>query len=112
MNELDELSNQRMLALDKIELNKKRVARSYNKKIRPKKFKEGDLVWKCVLPLKQRHPEWGKWSPTWEGPYVVTEVLKNGAYRYKNLEGEVYTDPINGLYLKRYYPTFWELKGF
>lgn len=111
-NEMDNLTHERMLAIDKVALDKQRVARAYNKKVKAKLFKVGDLVWKSILPLGKKNPIWGKWSPTWEGPFIIHEVLKNGAYKYQYPNGDVHTDPINGLYLKKYYPTYWELKGY
>lgn len=41
----------RLLALDHIIIQKFRTARAYNKRVKPKCFKEGELVWKTVLPI-------------------------------------------------------------
>ncbi|XP_070002557.1 uncharacterized protein [Nicotiana sylvestris] len=32
------------------QLYQKRMARAYNKKVRPRKFEVGQQVWKCILP--------------------------------------------------------------
>jgi hypothetical protein len=40
------------------------VAKAYNKKVRPKSFQVGELVWKTVLPLRSRDSKFGKWSPS------------------------------------------------
>ena len=40
-----------MRALKEIEKDKFRVAGAYNKKVKGKSFKVGDLVWKIILPL-------------------------------------------------------------
>ena len=40
----------------------------------------------------------------WEGPYVVTEVLRPGAYRLKTINGEVFTNAWNIEQLRRFYP--------
>jgi hypothetical protein len=45
------------------------VAKAYNKKVKAKSFQVGDLVWKTVLPLRSKDRKFGKWSPSWEGPY-------------------------------------------
>ena len=37
---------------------------------------------------KDRH----KLSPPWEGPYVIAEVLRPGAYKLKTIDGEVFTN--------------------
>ena len=70
MDELEDISQQRLRALKKIQDNKARVARHYNKKMVTKQFNEGDLVWKLKLPIGVRDNRFGKWSPNWEGPLV------------------------------------------
>ncbi|CAN6700235.1 unnamed protein product [Malus baccata var. baccata] len=42
---------QEIEALNQIQEGKRAVARAYNKKVKVKSFKEGELVWKAVLPL-------------------------------------------------------------
>ena len=49
--ELDSLDEMRLLALDHIRVQKMRIARAYNKKVKPKSFEEGKWVWKTILPL-------------------------------------------------------------
>jgi len=44
-----------------------------------------------------------KFTPKWEGPYVVCLVYSNAAYKIVEAEG-VRVGPINGKFLKRYYP--------
>ena len=48
---VEDLSELRLWSLEKIKENKAKVARTYNKKIKPKEFQVGDLVWEAVLPL-------------------------------------------------------------
>jgi hypothetical protein len=55
------------------------VAKAYNKKVKAKSFQVGDLVWKTVLPLRSKDLKLGKWSPSWEGPYKVTQVMSGNA---------------------------------
>ena len=45
----------------------------------------------------------GKFKPIWLGPYIVSKVLKKGAYDLTDFEGNKLPDPRNGLYLKKYY---------
>jgi hypothetical protein len=63
-----------MEALEEIEKDKRRVARAYNKKVKAKSFQVGDLVWKTILPIGSKSNKFGKWSPSWEGPYKVVKV--------------------------------------
>jgi len=45
------------------------MAKSYDKKVRPQEFHEGDVVLKKILPLPREVQS--KWAPNYEGPYVV-----------------------------------------
>ena len=74
-DELEDLAGHRLNALINIEANKARVGRWYNKKVKAKTFDQGDLVWKLVLPIGTKDPKFGKWSPTWEGPYTANVFL-------------------------------------
>ncbi|XP_058220015.1 uncharacterized protein LOC131330449 [Rhododendron vialii] len=62
--ELEDLDEVRLAALDHMLVQKRRVTRSYDKRVRKKSFTEGDLVWKAVFPLGEKNPRYGKWSPT------------------------------------------------
>jgi hypothetical protein len=75
IDNIDEITNKRMGALKEIEKDKTRVARAYNKKVRPKSFQVGELVWKTILPLGTKDIQFGKWSPSWEGPYKIIKVI-------------------------------------
>ncbi|KAI5316209.1 hypothetical protein L3X38_045385 [Prunus dulcis] len=50
----------------------------------------------------------GKWSPTWEGPFIINQILGMGAYKLQNQDGDVHAAPINGKRLKKFYPTMWD----
>jgi hypothetical protein len=60
LDRLDEVSDERVNALDKIKRDKLRVARAYNKKVKEKLFQVGDLVWKIILPIGSRGNKFGK----------------------------------------------------
>ena len=64
MDNIDEVTDKRLKALKKIEKDKFRVARAYNKKVKLKSFQDGDLVWKAILPLGMKSNKFGKWSPS------------------------------------------------
>jgi hypothetical protein len=53
-----------MSALKEIEKDKTGVARVYNKKVRPKSFQVGELVWKMIFPLGTKDIKFGMWSPS------------------------------------------------
>jgi hypothetical protein len=95
----------RLRALENIEKNKLRVAKYYNKKVKAKKFVEGDLVCKALLPIGTKYSEFGKWSPNWEGPIRVVRCVPGNACMLKTLLVEEFSAAINGRYLKKYYPS-------
>jgi hypothetical protein len=105
---VEDLTELRLWSLEKIKENKAKVARAYNKKVRPKEFQVGDLVWEAVLPLGTKDPKFGKWSPNWHGPYRVDQVLKGNAYMLELLDGVKFPVAVNGQHLKKYYPSMWE----
>lgn len=46
----------------------------------------------------------GKFPAKWIGPFVIESVYSIGAYRLANANGDIMMAPINGKFLKRYYP--------
>jgi hypothetical protein len=80
LDRLDEVSDERVKALGKIERGKLRVAKAYNKRVKEKSFQVGDLVWKMILPIGARSNKFRKWSPNWEGPYRIKEVILGNSY--------------------------------
>jgi len=44
-----------------------------------------------------------KFTSKWDGSYVVREVYTNGVYKIVGADG-LHVGPINGKFLKRYYP--------
>ena len=52
-----------MAALGSIVVQKQKVFEMYNKRIKANSFAIGDLVWKGILPIGDKDPYLGKWSP-------------------------------------------------
>ncbi|KAK1607881.1 hypothetical protein QYE76_031554 [Lolium multiflorum] len=105
---IEDVTELRLWSLEKIKENKAKVARAYNKKVRPKEFHVGDLVWEAVLPLGTKDAVYGKWSPNWHGPYRVDQVLKGNAYMLEELNGVKFPVAVNGQHLKKYFPSMWD----
>ena len=78
--ELKNIDEERMQALNNLIAQKKKISRIYNKKVKKKSFEEGELVWKVILPVGVKDREFGKWSPSWEGPFKIHKVLMGNAY--------------------------------
>jgi hypothetical protein len=51
MDKIDEAPESRLKALEKIEKEKIKIAKAYNKRVVKKLFQVGDLVWKTILSL-------------------------------------------------------------
>jgi hypothetical protein len=63
-NNIDEVSDKRVIALGEIEKDKIMVVKAYNKKVKAKSFQVGDLVWKTIMPLRSRDQKFRKCSPS------------------------------------------------
>lgn len=107
IDELDDLAQVRLRAWERIKRDKESVSRHYNKKVVPKSFEEGELVWKLKLPIGARDNKFGKWSPNWEGPFRIHRCVPQNAYMFEGLDGEVFGKALNEKYLKKYYPSVW-----
>ena len=107
--ELEDI-DQQIAALNSIIIQKKKVAFAYNKRIKPRSFSVGDMVWKVILPSGTKDHFLGKWSPNWEGPYLVSEVFEGNAYRLMHLNSDEHISAINGKYLKLYKPSMNEIE--
>ena len=95
------LDEKRVKAMYHSQLYQKRITRAYNKKIKPEKIKEGDLVLKLTRPI-MTNPR-GKFKPSWEGPYLVKKLFSRGAAILSDLEGNEFKEPINLDKLKKYF---------
>jgi len=78
---------------------KRRVGRRHNSRIKPRQFRDGDLVMRKAHQYEMEN----KLSPKWTGPFRITEVLGNGTYRLETLEGGAIPRTWNATHLKFYY---------
>jgi hypothetical protein len=108
MDKVHEALESQLKALEEIEKEKVKIAKEYNKRVVKKSFQVGDLVWKTILPLGTQSGKFGKWSPSWEGPFRVIRVVLGNAYFVEYLEGHSLLKALNGKYLKCYYPRMWQ----
>ena len=64
-------------------------------------FSVGDLV---LVYAQDKDPLGaGKFKPMWFRPFIIKEVLKKGTYCLVDFEGNSFSEPRNGLYLRKYY---------
>nr|GEW10976.1 hypothetical protein [Tanacetum cinerariifolium] len=64
---------------------KSKMMKYYNARVRSVAFKPGDFVYRSNDA--SHAVAGGKLGPKWEGPYEVTEVLGNGAYKLRSTDG-------------------------
>jgi hypothetical protein len=100
LDRLDEASDERIKALGEIERDKLRVTRAYNKKVKEQSFHVVDLIWKTILPIRSKSSKFGKWSPNWEGPYRIEEVIPENSYMVQSVQGTSLPRALNGKYMK------------
>ena len=94
----DALDEARDIALSRTVTYQQSLRNYHGRRLRARSFVAGDLV----LRLKQKKVH--KLASPWEGPYIVTEALDNGAYRLKNPKtGEACHNPWNAVQLWRFY---------
>jgi hypothetical protein len=105
LDRLNETLDMRIKALGKIERDKLRVARDYNKKVKENLFQVRDLVWKMILPIVSKSSKFGKWSANWEGQYRIEEVIPENSYMVQSVQGTSLPRALNEKYLKMYYPS-------
>ncbi|KAI5412897.1 hypothetical protein KIW84_057499 [Lathyrus oleraceus] len=75
------------------QLYQQRMKKAFDEKVKPRVFREGDLVLKKVLSFAPDSR--GKWTPNYEGPYVVKRAFSGGALMLTTMDGEDFTRPVN-----------------
>ncbi|XP_074291449.1 uncharacterized protein LOC141618249 [Silene latifolia] len=78
------------------------VARTYDKNVKIRVFREGDLVLRKVFPNKKEKSA-GKLAPAWQGPYLIDSIVGQGAYRLPTLEGDMIPRSWNVTHLKLFH---------
>ena len=92
----------RLKALYHVQGYQRRIARAFNKKVKSRNLKEGDLVLKDNrAPI---HDPRGKFRPNWTGPYIIKSIWSGGAVVLMDLDGLEFSQPINMDKLKKYFP--------
>ncbi|KAI5441110.1 hypothetical protein KIW84_010537 [Lathyrus oleraceus] len=78
-----------------------RMKKAFDKKVRSSVFREGDLVLKKILSFK--HDVRRKWTPNYEGRYVMKRAFSGGALVFTTMDGEEFTRPMNTDAVKKYF---------
>jgi hypothetical protein len=97
LNELDELQ---LKAYQSIEVAHAQQKKAFDKKVKKKEFKEGDLV--MMFNARHHCRAYKKLLPKWFGPFVIKKVfVDNGSYKLQNVDGSPYLDRVNHDKLKK-----------
>ena len=99
--QLNLIEEKRMKDICHGQLYQKRMMRAHDKKIRSRKFQEGELVLKRILQNRQDPRR--KWSPNWEGPYVVKKAFSGGALMLTEIDRKEFPGLINADIVKKYH---------
>jgi hypothetical protein len=57
------------------------------------------------LSIRSESKKFGKWSPNWEGPYKIEEVIPRNSCMFQSVQGTPFPRALNRKYLKMYYPS-------
>ena len=76
---LDLLEEKREQVLNRIEDYHRKTTRYYDQRVKPMSYKPSNLVLKKLLPAR-KDPAHGKLGPNWEGPYIVSRIIRPGNY--------------------------------
>ena len=99
---LDLLEEKHEQILKHMEDYHRKTARYYDQRVKPRSYKPGDLVLKNLL-LARKNPSHGKLGPNWEGPYIVSRIIRPGNYELQTKEGNTLPHSWNTEHLKLFY---------
>ena len=98
---LTKLQEERAEMVDKITKHQNRVKKLFDKRARPRKLMEGDLV---LLWDKRQEPRGmhSKFQSLWKGPFQIVQVNQNNSFKLAYPSGEWLPYSYNGQDLKLY----------
>ena len=95
------LDEKRLKALYHIQGYQRTLRKAFDKKVRTKNLKLGDLVLKEIrAPIQDAN---GKFWQNWAGPYIIKHIYSKGAVRLMDLDANPFTEPTNMDQLKKYH---------
>ena len=99
---LELLDEKREQVQQRTEEYQRKTARYYNQRVKPRSYMSGDLVLKKLLPARKNLAH-GKLGPNWEGPYIITQVVRPRNYELQTKERKILQHTWNAEHLKRYF---------
>ena len=95
------IEEKRMTALCHGQLYQKRMKKAFDKNVKTHEFREGNLVLRKIMSFNTDSR--GKWTPNFEGPYVVKKSFSGGALILETMDGEEFPRPMNVDAVKKYF---------
>ena len=89
VKELDVSDELREAATIRITSYQRRLANSYNRRVKPREFRPDNMVLRKVFE-NTAHPTAEKFQPNWEGPYVVMRADEARSYAIDKTDGTLY----------------------
>ena len=102
-NQLCMLEEKRLRAMYHTQGYQRRAMRAFNKKVKPRELRIGDMVLKEIRNPMRDPREKGKFKPNWSGPFLIKEIFSGGGVRLVDLDGNLFAEPTNMDQLKRYH---------
>ena len=100
-DQLNLIEEKRMAVLCHGQLYQKKMKKDFDKKVKPREFREGDLVLRKILSFNADSR--GKWTPNFEGPYFVKKDFSGRALILETMDGEEFPRPMNADTVKKYF---------
>ncbi|KAD5508946.1 hypothetical protein E3N88_16649 [Mikania micrantha] len=100
--DIDTIDETRDIAKIRMATYQQKMAKSYNKNIRIRRFQIRDLVLRKAFQ-NTTNPTDGKLAPKWEEPYKIEYEAEKGAYKLTTMEGEPLSREWNAIHLKTYF---------
>ena len=101
LDQLNLIDEKRLTAVCHGQTYQKRMIKAFNKKVRRQVYQVGDLMIKRII-FPQSDPR-GKWTPTYEGPFVIKKIFSGGAMILTTMDDDDLPLPANANIVKRYY---------
>ena len=95
------MDEKRLKALYHIQGYQRRLKKAFDKKVRTRDLKLGDLVLKEIRALVQDTNR--KFKQNWAGLYIIKQIYSGGAVRLMDLDANPFTEPTNMDQLKKYH---------
>ena len=100
--DLEGVEEERELAKKRSQRYQQRMTRAYAQAVCPRTFTERQLVLRMAEHVRNL-PRPSKFTPKWEGPYIIRTAHESGYYHLTKEDGTILTESINGKWLKQYY---------